>query len=94
MPPRARSVILDDEAVTLDKDGRSDFGALRGELDDRSTRLRFCVFDLLELDGIDLRPATARAQRTAPQAAARPARHPARGRGAAGRWPAPVREDA
>jgi bifunctional non-homologous end joining protein LigD len=52
----ARSVILDGEAVTLDQDGRSDFGALRDELDGRSLRLRFYAFDLLELNGVDLRP--------------------------------------
>ena len=53
---KARSAILDGEAVVLDKDGKSDFGALRGELDGKSSRLRFCVFDLVELDGRDLRP--------------------------------------
>jgi len=53
---KACSAILDGEAVVLDKDGRSDFGALRAELNGKSRRLRYCVFDLLELDGTDLRP--------------------------------------
>jgi bifunctional non-homologous end joining protein LigD len=51
---KARSAILDGEAVVLDKAGKSDFQALRGDLS--RARLRYCVFDLLELDGTDLRP--------------------------------------
>ena len=45
----ARSAIMDGEAVVLNEDGRSDFGALRGELDGKSSRLRYVVFDLLHL---------------------------------------------
>jgi ATP-dependent DNA ligase len=36
---KARSIILDGEAFVLDAEGKADFGALRGELDGRSTRL-------------------------------------------------------
>jgi bifunctional non-homologous end joining protein LigD len=37
---KARSAILDGEAVVLDAQGKADFGALRGELGGRSARLR------------------------------------------------------
>ena len=47
---KAKSAIFDGEAVVLDKDGKADFQALRGELGSQSARLRFCAFDLLELD--------------------------------------------
>src|SRR5262245_44395050 len=53
---KAKSAILDGEAVVLDKDGKADFHALRGALGPHSGRLRFCAFDLLALDGVDLRP--------------------------------------
>jgi len=54
---RCRSCILDGELVTFDKAGRSSFGLLQqrfGTADDE--RLRVVVFDLLFLDGVDLRP--------------------------------------
>jgi bifunctional non-homologous end joining protein LigD len=38
---KARSAILDGEAVVLDKDGKSDFQALRGDLS--RAPLRYCV---------------------------------------------------
>jgi bifunctional non-homologous end joining protein LigD len=41
--------------VVLDKDGKADFQALLGAMGPHSARLRFCAFDLLELDGVDLR---------------------------------------
>ncbi|MBB4236264.1 non-homologous end-joining DNA ligase [Rhizobium esperanzae] len=53
------TAILDGEAVVLDDDGRSDFGALQRSLGGRggkraSTESIFYVFDLLYLDGHDL----------------------------------------
>jgi bifunctional non-homologous end joining protein LigD len=53
---RAKRAVLDGELIVLDKDGKADFQALRGAMDGRSSRLRLCAFDLLELDGVDLRP--------------------------------------
>ncbi|ANL49511.1 ATP-dependent DNA ligase protein (plasmid) [Rhizobium phaseoli] len=53
------SCILDGEAVVLDEEGRSDFGALQRSLGGRggkriSMESVFCAFDLLYLDGHDL----------------------------------------
>ena len=53
------SVILDGEAVVLNKQGRSDFGALQRSLGGRGGKLAsrdsiFYAFDLLYLDGHDL----------------------------------------
>jgi len=55
----AGTAILDGEAVVLDKDGRSDFGALQRSLGGRggkrsSTESVFFAFDLLYFDGHDL----------------------------------------
>ncbi|XAZ26083.1 non-homologous end-joining DNA ligase (plasmid) [Sinorhizobium sp. B11] len=54
------SAILDGEAVVLDEEGRSDFGALQRSLGGRGGKLPsssaiFFAFDLLYLDGHDLR---------------------------------------
>ncbi|TAU52520.1 ATP-dependent DNA ligase [Rhizobium leguminosarum] len=54
------SAILDGEAVVLDEQGRSDFGALQQSLGGRGGKLKssealFFAFDLLYLDGHDLR---------------------------------------
>ncbi|MGO1068711.1 DNA ligase D [Lysobacter sp. CA199] len=59
-----RSAILDGELIAQDRAGRSDFGELQrrleaGELD----ALRYVLFDLLYLDGIDLRGAPLAARR-------------------------------
>ncbi len=49
--------ILDGEAVALDRHGAPDFGALQAALsNDKSEDLIFFAFDLLFLDGEDLRP--------------------------------------
>jgi bifunctional non-homologous end joining protein LigD len=48
------SAILDGETVVLDADGRSDFGQLRRAIHRRQPLVYF-GFDLLELDGDDLR---------------------------------------
>jgi bifunctional non-homologous end joining protein LigD len=54
----ARQAILDGEAVVLAASGVADFHALRRELGKRhSDRLVYQAFDLLYLDGHDLRPA-------------------------------------
>ena len=53
------SARLDGEAVVLDAQGRSDFGLLQEALAaDRPETVRFEVFDLLYLDGFDLRAET------------------------------------
>jgi bifunctional non-homologous end joining protein LigD len=53
----ARSAILDGEAVALGSTNLPDFQALRRELRRKnSDRLVYLVFDLLYLDGFDLRP--------------------------------------
>jgi bifunctional non-homologous end joining protein LigD len=55
---KARQVILDGEAVVLGSSGVADFHALRRELGKRnSDRLIYQAFDLLYLDGWDIRPA-------------------------------------
>jgi bifunctional non-homologous end joining protein LigD len=52
----ARDALLDGEIVALDPDGRSRFGALQQALESGQTAgLRFYTFDLLHLDGQDLR---------------------------------------
>lgn len=53
---KARDAILDGEVVAVGADGVSDFHALRRQLGMASPQLRYQVFDLLWLDGEDLRP--------------------------------------
>ena len=51
--------VLDGELVALDGRGHSDFGLLQRALEQGDTRdLRLIVFDLLYLEGVDLRQAT------------------------------------
>jgi bifunctional non-homologous end joining protein LigD len=50
---RARSCLIDGEAIAHDDDGLASFELLRGRRHDRQVAL--CAFDLLELDGRDLR---------------------------------------
>src|SRR3954447_7756102 len=53
---KADSVVIDGEAVVYGKTGVSDFQQLRRELGPRkSSRVRYHAFDLLYLDGYDLR---------------------------------------
>ena len=47
----AESFVLDGEAVLLRDDGRNDFLAMRGRMEDAV----LMAFDLLEIDGVDLR---------------------------------------
>ncbi|MBL8896222.1 MAG: DNA ligase D [Planctomycetes bacterium] len=51
-----RQLVLDGELIALDAEGRSDFAALQRDLEsDSVSALRFVVFDLLHLEGYDLR---------------------------------------
>jgi bifunctional non-homologous end joining protein LigD len=50
-----RSIVIDGEAVWCGKDGKSDFGKLHSGAHDAAVFLY--GFDLIELDGKDLRPA-------------------------------------
>jgi bifunctional non-homologous end joining protein LigD len=50
------SAILDGEVIVQDARGRSDFHALRRAIEARRGGLVFMAFDLLHLDGRDLRP--------------------------------------
>jgi ATP-dependent DNA ligase len=50
---RARSFVIDGEAIAVDQNGLAVFEFLRGQRHDHVALL--CAFDLLELDGEDLR---------------------------------------
>lgn len=50
-----RSAWLDGEIVVLDTEGRSDFGALQNAIGASDEAIRYFAFDLLYLDGWDLR---------------------------------------
>jgi bifunctional non-homologous end joining protein LigD len=50
-----QSALLDGEIVALDKNGRSSFGALQQSLKEGTAPLTYVIFDLLELNGRDLR---------------------------------------
>ena len=50
-----RSAVIDGEAVVIGPSGKPDFQALRRELRKKNSRIRYYVFDLLELNGDDLR---------------------------------------
>lgn len=52
---KANSYILDGEVVCFDDKGKSDFGLLQNYLKTNDNKLCYCVFDLLALDGKDLR---------------------------------------
>jgi len=52
---RCRSCSIDGEMIVQDEQGRSDFAAFQKALGRDSERLIFMAFDLLELDGEDLR---------------------------------------
>lgn len=62
----AESAVLDGEAVALDEDGRSHFQLLQNALSEKRTdAVVYYVFDLLELDGRDLRGEPLAARKTA-----------------------------
>lgn len=50
-----RSMILDGELVSLDKNGRSDFSLLNDNIKHGKENFTYVVFDILALDGKDLR---------------------------------------
>lgn len=52
---KIKSAVLDGEIVVLDEHGRSSFQLLQRSLKDGSGPLTYFVFDILELDGRDLR---------------------------------------
>src|SRR5262245_2475929 len=52
---KASSALLDGEIVVLDEHGRSSFQRLQNALKEGRTPLVYYVFDILELDGHDLR---------------------------------------
>lgn len=59
-----REAILDGELVAVDAHGRSDFALLQRQLERRETAgLRLVAFDLLYIDGVDLRDAAQRERR-------------------------------
>ncbi len=62
-----RAALIDGEAVMVDRQGRSDFGALQDALAEAGEGIIYYAFDLLWLDGEDLRkqPLTVRKQRLA-----------------------------
>ena len=60
-----RQAIIDGEATVLGNTGLPDFQALRRELGNpESSRLLYHAFDLLYLNGADLRPASLPARRS------------------------------
>ena len=59
------SAILDGEIIVQDEQGRSDFHALRSAIHGTPERLVFMAFDLLHLDGKDLRKQPLSARREA-----------------------------
>lgn len=53
---KGRPMVLDGEIVVTDKEGRSDFSALQSFLKNpKGKNLVYIIFDLLALDGVDLR---------------------------------------
>ena len=50
-----KSAILDGEAVIMDQNGVTDFSALVREVHKKSAAIDFVAFDLLYMDGVDLR---------------------------------------
>lgn len=57
LAPLAGEAVLDGEIVVEDGSGSSDFGLLQADLSEgRSDRFLYYLFDLLHLDGHDLRP--------------------------------------
>ena len=52
---RCRSAIIDGEAIVQDGNGASNFNALPLAIQSRSNSIILCAFDLLHLNGVDLR---------------------------------------
>ena len=55
---KCRSAIIDGEMIVQDETGRSSFSALRAAIRTAPERLAYYAFDLLHLDGADLRDRT------------------------------------
>jgi bifunctional non-homologous end joining protein LigD len=55
---RCKSAIIDGEAIVQDGDGRSDFESLQSAMRSRAESIILYAFDLLHLDGKDLRQET------------------------------------
>ena len=55
---RCKSAIIDGEAIVQDGDGRSDFESLQSAMRSRAQSIILYAFDLLHLDGKDLRQET------------------------------------
>ncbi len=54
---RAKSAVIDGEVVAFDRDGRTSFQLLQANLESGEGHpLHFVAFDLLHLDGVDMRP--------------------------------------
>ena len=60
-----QTALLDGEIIVQDENGISDFDALRSAIHKAPHRIVFFAFDLLHLDGQDLRRTTLMEQRTA-----------------------------
>jgi len=52
---RQDNFVIDGEIVSFDKDGRSDFGLLQKNIKENNANFTYVVFDLLALNGEDLR---------------------------------------
>jgi ATP-dependent DNA ligase len=60
---QANSATIDGEMIVQDAQGRSDFAALRSAIEREPHRLVFMAFDLLEVDGQDMRDRPLEARR-------------------------------
>ncbi|MET3840479.1 ATP-dependent DNA ligase [Bradyrhizobium sp. OAE829] len=72
----AGSAIIDGEVVVPAADGTTDFSVLQNELKGKSTRIVLVAFDLLYLNGYDLRKLPLIGAQGAPQKAYRRDPHP------------------
>jgi bifunctional non-homologous end joining protein LigD len=61
----AKSAIIDGEVIVPAADGVSDFSVLQNELRGKSNKLMLCAFDLLYLNGYDMRKAPLFQRKTA-----------------------------
>jgi bifunctional non-homologous end joining protein LigD len=59
----ATSIVIDGEVIVPGQNGLPDFGAVRGAINTAQNRLIYYAFDLLHLDGFDLRGASLEARR-------------------------------
>ena len=71
----AGSAVVDGEVVVPSADGTTDFSVLQNELKGRSTKIVLVAFDLLYLDGYDLRKLPLFERKERPSQADRRERH-------------------